>query len=141
MNTWNKFLSSLCDYWGIVLRELALYIELHFYVKRKLNFIRYTLPFEKGIGKSYTLLKLAIKHDIPIVVKTQDDKEKLLENQRKYMNLKGVPNILVYDQIENRYDIILIDEGLTGSDVHKLKVLCNIIIGYVLISNKKVEEN
>lgn len=115
--------------WSVMfsLRQKSLYYELKHYICKRHSYLKSIDGRNRGIGKTYTLIKLAQKYKCPILVGGQHTKEYILS-----MCNKKVDVMIADDSLRSkRFDMVLCDEGI-DSDVIKniVKPRANVVIGY-----------
>lgn len=122
-------------------RQKSLYFELKHYLKNNQSYFRRIHYWEKRMGKTYTLVKLAKKFKYPIAVPNQStaDYIRRLSRDLKIKDIKIIPcNTSV---IGKRFDKILCEEGINEDFIHEvLKPMSKCLIGYVntdIYSNKQ----
>jgi len=113
-------------------RQKSLYFELKHYIKNNQSYFRKTHYWERGMGKSYTLVKLAKKFKCPIVVSNEGSKYYIQRLAQK-LHIKNI-NIITCNQSHRgkKYDIILCEEGIDEDFIHEvLKPISNCLVGYI----------
>lgn len=116
---------------AIETRQKAIQYELEHYIQVKEDYIKPV--FERRIGKSKVLVKLAHKYNLPIIVPLIVIGEELNEISK---NLFGKPVNFVLGSEESlrgrRFDMVLVEEGFDESYIATvIKPKCNYVIGYV----------
>lgn len=125
-------LSKWCEILGFKLRQKSLYFELKHYIKNNQSYFRKVKYWERSIGKTYSLIKLAQKFKCPIAVPNMiigDYVKRLAQN----LHIKNI-NIIPYNQSfkGRKYDKILCEEGIDGDFINEvLKPMSQCLIGYV----------
>lgn len=127
-------LSKMLEQLAFKLRQKSLYYELKHYIKIKENYIKKMHPWQRGIGKTYTLIQLADKYHCPIIVPLEMNKKYILskaKNMRKSIKVYKL-NAINYSSYRSlRSDIVLIDEGVDNDLIeYYLVPTCKQIIGF-----------
>lgn len=114
------------------MRSDALFYELEYYFLEKKTYIIYTNSMERGMGKSYNLIKLALKYDLPIMVGSSFSK--------RYLTYLGktkfdkIPNIFVFRQVEDVLGIenkpFLLEEGVSENVIRYMRNKEFLLIGF-----------
>lgn len=119
-------------------RYKATYLEMKHYVKSikhsiEVRWMKPVYPYMRNIGKSYSLVKLALKYDLPIAVPTQ-----LYEKNIKHIAKRDFKNnnlkIVVINDFSRgkRFETLLVEEGFKPSVLYEIVYpMCKNIIGYV----------
>lgn len=121
----SKFFSML----ALKCNQKSLYFELEHYIKNKQSYLKPISAWMRGIGKTYTLVKLARKYKCPIVVGRSALKLYVL-------GLAGKKPIQVFAVNEDlrgypKYDLVLCDEIMDDETLEKVvKPMANIVVGY-----------
>lgn len=128
---------------SIWIRYKATYYEMKHYVKKtkRTDYVCHLKSIgycDRNIGKSYTLVKLALKYDLPIVVRYQTDARNLKDLEYKYFKsdkIKIETICMNLDRRQCKYETLLIEEGFTEKELRKYlnneQPLCKNIIGYI----------
>jgi hypothetical protein len=123
------------------LRSLSLYYELKHYITNKQTYIKFTNSHDRNIGKTYNIIKLAIKYKCPIFVSNNGMKKFLLDTARDEFNKNITVYILSKDSRNEMWrkrnqPLALIEEGTIdeGADDfinrYELTSYYKCIIGY-----------
>lgn len=124
-------ISKWCEILGFKFRQKSLYFELRHYIKNRISYFRKVHYWERGMGKTYSLVKLAKKFKCPIAVPTQMAGYNI---QRIVRDLK-IKNLVVIpcdnSILGKRYDLILCEEGIDIDFIQEvLKPMTKCLIGY-----------
>jgi len=123
----SKFLQSI----SFKLKQKSLYFELKYFIKNKKTYLKLISGYERGIGKTYTLLQLAHKYKCPVAVPNYMSGEYLKNEYKKLYNKQL--NIIVTNESSKgrREKMILCEEGITYKQINEiLKPMTEIIVGY-----------
>lgn len=125
-------LSKWCEILAFKLRQKSLYFELKHYIKNNQSYFRKIRYWERGMGKTYSLVKLAYKFNYPIAVR---DEKSIIYIKRMCQKLK-IKELLILPCdntiIGKRFDKILCEEGINRDFINEvLKPMSNCLIGYV----------
>jgi hypothetical protein len=128
-------ISKLLETISFKLRQKALYFELKHNILSGETHIRPIKYWERGIGKTRTLVELSHKLDIPIAVANNSSIKYV---QKESMKLYGQPvEIFVADNIRcrgKRYHTVLCEEGIGIDNMnYLLRSMCKQVIGYKTI--------
>lgn len=117
-----------------IMRSDALFYELEYYYLEKIPYIIYTNSMDRGMGKSYNLVKLALKYDLPIIVGNNYSK--------RYISYLGktkfdqIPNIIVLRKVEDVLGIenkpYLLEEGVNENVIRYMRNKEFQLIGFEL---------
>lgn len=126
--------------WSYWLRYRATYEEMKYYLKQVLKgkegyYMKPVYSSDRAIGKSCSLVELAVKYHIPIIVPTYHWKEELERNITLYLPKhlrKRKPIVLVANEnlLGRKYDILLVEECLDAEQINIVKQVANSIVGY-----------
>ncbi len=122
-------------------RQKSLYFELKHYMKNNETYFRRVHYWERNMGKTYTLIKLANKFKCPIAVKSEGSAT-YIERMCRDLKIKNI-NIMPCDNkiFGKRFKCILCEEGIDIDFINEvLKPRSKCVIGYVNVdkySNKK----
>lgn len=120
-------------------RYKATYFEMKYYVHKSItdkDFMRYMkpiYPYMRNIGKSYALIKLALKYDIPIVVPTNPYANNLRYMAQRDFKSNNLKTIVAIENIRGKkYDTLLIEEMIPDDVLNNIIYpMCNKAIGYI----------
>lgn len=134
-------LSKWCEILAFKLRQKSLYFELKHYIINNQSYFRKIRYWERNIGKTYSLVKLANKFKCPIAVR---DEKSIIYIKRMCQNL-NIKDMLILPCnntiIGKRYDKILCEEGIDGNFINEvLKPMSKCLVGYLNVdtySNKQ----
>lgn len=106
-------LSRLLEKIAFIFRSKSLYFELEHYLKKNKTHFKTIRYFDRAIGKTRTLIKLAKKFKCPIAVPIQSTKS-YIERMCKDLNIKDI-EIIVCNNFtkDKRLEKILCDEGIS----------------------------
>jgi hypothetical protein len=101
-----------------LLLQKSLYFELLYYIGKKEIYLKPIDYYKDGFGKTKTLLELANKFDIPVVLSS---KQQMLyvRNYNKKINNKEVKLFVPDDLRGHKFSTVLVDEGVLESDIRK----------------------
>lgn len=118
-------ISEWLDLLSIWAKSNSIYFELKYYIKKNKSSYLHSKNYSRGSGKSYNLVKLAIKYKLPIYCNNHSAKDYLLRMARCTFN-KTIQVIVANEYARGyRFDKALIDEGIDFqiiNDVIKPKV-------------------
>jgi hypothetical protein len=123
----SKFLKNI----AFRCKQKSLYYELLYYIKHKKTFLKNIKYYDRGIGKTYSLVKLAHKFKCPIAIHNS-----ISENYIQSMSIrhfgKRVETVLVNrpERITRRFEMLLAEEGLNYDCINELIKRCDILVGY-----------
>lgn len=129
-------ISKLLEILSFKLKQKALYFELKHYINSGENYLKTIYSYNRGIGKSHTLLQLAHKYKCPIIVANKVSKD-YLDSLNKY-HFKTPVNVIIAN-LESRcsglkYNLALCQEGLDDRLISNIiKPMCEQIVGFRLI--------
>jgi len=115
--------------WSImfVLRQKSLYYELKHYIHNKESYFKRIDERDRGIGKTYTLIKLAKKYKCPIIVGNSRTKDYILSRISKKADVLIANEYL----IGKKFDVALCDEGISIDVINQIvRPMVNVLIGY-----------
>lgn len=122
------------------IRSLALYLELKHYIVRKKSYLMHVYRWNRAIGKSYNLVKLALKYDLPIFVPDDVSMRYLrgiaFENfNHKLKKSKRFKIIKTNDYARGyKFDIALVEEGISEELLNNIVIpSCGYVVGYKAI--------
>jgi hypothetical protein len=127
-------ISKWCEILAFKFKQKSLYFELKYYIKNKQSYFRRIHYWERGMGKTYSLIKLAHKYRCPIAVPTQMIGNNIKE-KADYFGIRDIQIIPCNQSIVGkRYDLILCEEGINEEFIHEvLKPMSKCLIGYKTI--------
>ncbi len=135
-------LSELLEKIAFILKSKSIYYELQHYLKRNQTYIKETSYYERGVGKTYSLVKLAHKFKCPIIVPSQTTG---LHIQRmcRDLNINNIQIIYPHESIiGKKYDKILCEEGVDIEFINgELKSKCKCIVGFVNVDDLCYKNN
>lgn len=113
------------------IKQKAIYFELKWYVKNKISYLKRIHYWERGMGKTHTLLQLAHKYNCPIVVKNSSSENNLQSLSRKYFN-NPVKTIICNQSLKGKkFELILCEEGIDlDFDYEVLNSISKCVVGY-----------
>ena len=119
-------------------RQKSLYFELKYYIKNNKSYFRRIHYWERGMGKTHTLVELAKKFKCPIIVKNESS----VEYMKRMYNIKNINIISCNNSIRGKkFDKVLFEEGIDIDIINEvLAPTCNCLVGYIdfdTYSNKK----
>jgi hypothetical protein len=114
----SKFLEKL----SFKLRSTALYFELKHYIKSGKSYLKPVYIYQRGIGKTYNLLKLAHKYDCPILV-SNDRSSRYLQDMNRKMFKTPIKTYICNERSGwIRFDLVLIEEGIDYKAIKELVI-------------------
>lgn len=125
-------LSSWLEIIAFKLRQKSLYFKLAYYLKHNIEHFENAHYLGRGIGKTYTLIKLAQKFKCPIVVSSIMSADSL---RRKCRSLKlNIDIIICNGQLRGKmYDKVLCEEDVNLAQINEvLKPACKCIVGFII---------
>ena len=135
-------LSKLLEILAFKFRQKSLYFELKHYLKNNESYLKEIHYWERAIGKTYTLVKLAHKFKCPIIVPSQTTG---LHIQRmcRDLNINNIQIIYPNESIRGKkYDKILCEEGADIEFINrKLKLECKCVVGFVNVDDLYCKNN
>lgn len=129
-------ISKFLEKWSFKFRQKSLYYEFKHYIILGENHFMKVYKYNRGIGKSYTLLQLAHKYKCPIFVGNNRNADYLLRMNRDHFK-KSVEVIVARDNCRGmRFDLALCEEGINSDIIYQIiRPMCKQIIGYTAIYN------
>jgi len=123
----SKFLEKL----SFKLRQISLYYEFKFYVVNGENHFIRAYKHNRGIGKTYTLVRLAHKYNCPIFVSTRSMGNYIEKMYRDEFN-ESVMIIVVGGNCRGmRFDLGICEEGIDEDSIYLIVIpMCKQVIGY-----------
>jgi thiaminase len=124
-------ISKLCEILSFKLKQKSLYFELKHYISNNESYFRHIHYWERCMGKTYSLIKLAKKFKCPIAVPTQSNVNyiKRLARDLKIKDLTVIP--CNQSILGKRYNLILCEEGIDENFIYEvLKPMSQCLIGY-----------
>lgn len=110
------------------------FLRLEMAIKTKQDCIITTTEKDKCIGKTYSLVELALEYNLPIIVPSLISMRYVKELARKEFG-KELRRVIVLDSASNMREIyfgtFLIDEGVKKEFVDELFMNCKHLIGYI----------
>lgn len=137
-------LYKLCSYLSYRLKYESTYLKLKHHLNQVLknkkgSLVNYTTKYDRGIGKSVSVARLSAKYDIPVFVKNNMCKRFIEQYVPKYVPQyfkKRKPKAIVVGSKHlkgHRYEVALIDEPLSLTDVDNIETWCRgKLVGYVI---------
>jgi hypothetical protein len=117
-------------------RSWSLYYELKYYIKNKQSYFKGLHETDRGIGKTYNLIKLAIKYKCPIYARDSMNCNFIWSEARRVFK----KDIVVYTLSKHEQTIplcyvkeplALIEEGIDNNLIEqKILPYYNCIVGY-----------
>ena len=118
------------------IRSKSLYLELKYFINKKQSYLKDINYYDRGIGKSYNLIKLAVKYKCPIFISNHKMESYIkslaykILNRKKYNKLKTIV-INNYGARGRRYKLGLAEEGFKESDINGIiKPMVTTLVGY-----------
>lgn len=113
-------------------RQKSLYFELKHYIKSNQSYFRKVRYWERGMGKTYSLIKLAHKFKYPIAV-ANERMAMYIKNKCREFKIKDVDIIVCNNSIRGRkYKKILFEEGIDMDYINEiLTPMCECLVGYI----------
>ena len=127
--------------WSYMLRYRAIYEEMKYHIKLAKkdkidHYLKKIYRDDRGIGKTYSLVQLAVKYNIPIIVPTYQWKNTIEKHTGMFLppHLRKNSKPIVLHAGTNfrghRFDIVLVEEGLSDEQMALLHNVAKHIIGY-----------
>ena len=127
-----KFYERL-ERWSHLLRSKALYYELKYYIDKKRTHIKRLLYFNnRGIGKTYNLMKLSGKYGIPVIEPNYMECYLLYKTYQKFN-----PIVISSNCLRGRVEpgsIVLVDEKQCFDENAKSELENYIQIGFETVN-------
>ena len=129
-------LSNLLESLAFRFKQKSLYFELKHYLKNNESYLKKTHYWERAIGKTYTLVKLASKFKCPIAVPYETTR-RYIQRMCKDLHINNVQIISCNESIKGkRYDKILCEEGIDIEFINNvLKSMCKSLVGFIRIDD------
>lgn len=124
--------SKWCEILAFKFRQKSLYFELKYYIKNNQSYFRKIRYWERGMGKTHTIVKLAHKFKYPIAV-TNERMAMYIKDKCRELKIKDI-DIIVCDNsiIGKKYTTILFEEGIDIDYINEvLRPMCKCLIGYI----------
>lgn len=123
-------LSELLYSLSFKLRQKALYFELKYYIVTQRSYLKAVYSWDRALGKSCTLIKLAQKYKCPIAVPSNKAK-----NYLQGLSKVPVEIVVIKDSSKGkRFDLILCEEGFDEKIINNiLKPIAKVLVGYEFI--------
>jgi len=127
-------LSKLLEILAFKLRQKSLYFELKHYLKSNQSYFKRIHYYERGMGKTYSLIKLAKKFKCPIAVKTESSVN-YIRRMCRDLHIKDIQIIPCNNSFRGRkFDKILCEEDIDEDFINEvLKPACKCLVGYMNI--------
>lgn len=129
-------LSKLLEILAFKFRQKSLYFELKHYLKNNESYLKKIHYWERAIGKTYTLVKLASKFKCPIAV-PYERTCRYIQKMCKDLHINNVQIIPCNESIKGRrYDTILCEEDIDIEFINDvLKPMCKNLIGFICVDD------
>lgn len=105
-------ISKLLKKISFILKQKALYFELKHFIRKGDTYIKTVYVQERGIGKTYSLVKLAKKYNCPIITPNMSMMKHIYKIDK---NIKVIDGYNGNNIIGHLFDLVLIDEGIQES--------------------------
>lgn len=115
-------------------RQRALFEELDYFIQNKQTYLKPIYPYQRQIGKTYTLVELAHKYNCPIAVPTFSEASYVKRLNEEFFE-GDVEVIVCYPGFVRgrRHELILCDENLSDDAIKSLKLCSDYLVGYVTV--------
>lgn len=125
-------LSKLLEILAFKFRQKSLYFELKHYLKNNESYLKKIHYWERAIGKTYTLVKLASEFKCPIAVPYETTR-RYIQRMCKDLHINNVQIIPCNESIKGKkYDTILCEEGIDIEFINKnIKPNCKCVVAFV----------
>ena len=127
-------LSKLLEILAFKFRQKSLYFELKHYLKNNESYLKKIHYWERAIGKTYTLVKLAHKYKCPIIVPSEIT-TRHIQDICKELNIKNVQTIHCnkFTGVKGlKLDKVLCDEDINIEFINnKIRPMCKCIVGFI----------
>jgi hypothetical protein len=135
-------LSNLLESLAFRFKQKSLYFELKHYLKNNESYLKKIHYWERAIGKTYTLVKLAHKFKCPIVVSSQTTRL-YIKRMCRDLNINNVEIICPKESIiGKKYDKILCEEGINIEFINnEIKPICKTLVGFVCVDDLYYKNN
>lgn len=121
------------------LEYLKNYLKLEMAIRMERSYIRPMTDKDRGIGKTHSLVELAIEYELPIIVGSEINRRYIIEISKREFNKDISNRVIKLDVGDSLRDIYiktcLIDEGLNDIVIGKLLDMGITVIGYMLTKN------
>lgn len=127
----NLKISKWLEILAFKFRQKSLYFELKHYIKNNQSYFRKVHYWERAMGKTYTLVKLAKKFKCPIAVYSQSTVD-YIKRLARDLKIKNLTVIHCNNSMRGkRYDLILCEEGIDEDIINEiLKPMSKCLVGY-----------
>ena len=116
------------------MKYLKNYLKLEMAIRMKESYLISTTEDDRCIGKTYSLVELALEYGLPILVKDRISERYIKELAKKEFNVE-LRNVFVLTTSDSMrrlyYDIFLVDEGVDIEVLYILREHGKNIIGYM----------
>jgi len=128
----NLKISKWCEILAFKFRQKSLYFELKHYIKNNQTYLRKVRYWERGMGKTYTLVELAHKFNYPIAV-SNDRTVMYIKDKCRELKIEDVDIIVCNNSARGKkYKKILCEEGIDIDYMNEvLMPMCECLVGYI----------
>ncbi len=126
--------SNLLRKWSFKLKSMSIYFELKHYIVHQEYYIKKIHYWERNIGKTYNLVKLARKFDLPIIVADRSSESYIRSIEKEcFRKTKNEIKVIIanIDSKGKRWDIGLVDEGINEKCLNwRISPMFKCLVGY-----------
>lgn len=122
-------ISEFLEIVSLKLRQKAIYYELKHYIKKRKTYLKPIHYYNRGIGKTYSLVKLSKKYKCPILVCNENYRSII-----KRFDKKGKIQVVTTKNFDigMKFDLLLCDEQIDISFIENVvSPRCKCIVGFV----------
>ena len=116
------------------MKYLKNYLKLEMAIRMKESYLISTTEDDRCIGKTYSLVELALEYGLPILVKDRISERYIKELAKEEFNVE-LRNVFVLTTSDSMrgiyYDTFLVDEGVDIEVLYILREYGKNIIGYM----------
>lgn len=119
------------------LKSCAIYFELKHYVVKKEKHLIKIYRWNRNIGKTYNLVKIALKYNLPIFVPNDTAARYITGTAVQYFwnkleKRKGLQIIIAQECVKGRrFNVALVEEGIKTDILNNIVIpMCSCIVGY-----------
>lgn len=138
----NNKIDNLYSIWLNKINEISfkisqqiIYDELNYSVKNKWTYFKPITNNQRGIGKTFTLIQLALKYNYPIIIPQENWKWHTLRLCKDHFD--KVPEIIIINNLydlqkirRKKYEVILCEEQVNFNVLQELQLRGKILIGF-----------
>ena len=111
------------------------FLELKYYFLTNKSELIHVHTWERGIGKSYNLVKLAVRFNLPIIVPNHSSKNHLMSLSRLFFKNNQLHIIVANDYSRGyKFKKLLVEEGISPDIMSNIVFpMAETVIGYKAI--------